>query len=38
MQAEDDIFKAKRRANRQLRRMQIKNINQGGTYDPDGDG
>lgn len=37
MQAENDIFKAKRRANRQLRRMQIKNINQGGIYDHDGD-
>ena len=38
MQAENDIFKAKRRASRQLRREQIKNINRGGSYDPDGAG
>lgn len=38
MQAEDDILKAKRRASRQLRREQIKNINRGGSYDPDGAG
>lgn len=38
MQAEDDILKAKRRASRQLRREQIKNINKGGSYDPDGAG
>ena len=38
MQAENDILKAKRKASRQLRREQIKNINRGGTYDPDGDG
>lgn len=38
MQAEDNILKAKRRASRQLRREQIKNINRGGSYDPDGAG